>query len=279
MLAWSANAVSAPLNLDPEAAVAPTAERRTRRLRRLRHLHKSIATSYQTSLQRLTFDSLTIELLRVADVDSLLDRLPRIQFRPDERLPYWADLWPSAMALARYLERATDLSGLQVLELGCGLGLAGVVASRKGAAVTLTDYEADALAFARYNALRNGCQQAVVRHLDWHAPALTKTYELIIASDVLYERANFQPILHILQTALAPHGRFLVAEPDRPIARDFFRLLRDHEFRYERTTAPVEVNGERREVSIYHGARKSACCGSLHGDEAERGSLAAKSTS
>jgi predicted nicotinamide N-methyase len=266
MLAWSANVVSAPLNLDPEAT-APTAERRSRRLRRLRHLHKIIATAYQTSLQRLTLDSLTIELLRVADVDSLLDRLPRIQFRPDERLPYWADLWPSAMALAGYLERATNLSGLQVLELGCGLGLAGIVASRKGAAVTLTDYEADALAFARYNALRNGCQQVIVRHLDWHAPALPEAYGMIVASDVLYERAHFQPILHILQTALAPRGRFLVAEPNRPIARDFFRLLRDHEFRYERTTAHVEVNGEQHAVSIYHGARKHEWCGWLHGHE------------
>jgi ETFB lysine methyltransferase len=261
MLAWSANAVSAPLNSNLEAA-APTAEHCDRRGRRLRYLQKILETSYQTSLQRLTFDGLTIELLRVAEVDSLLDRLPRIQFRPDERLPYWADLWPSALALAQYLWRATDLRGLQVLELGCGLGLTGIVASRKGAAVTLTDYEAEALAFARYNALRNGCTQAIVRHLDWHAPALTEAYALIIGSDVLYERANFQPILHILQTALAPNGRFLVAEPNRPIARDFFRLLRDHEFRYERTTAHVEVNSEPHDVSIYHGARKIEWCGS-----------------
>src|SRR2546428_11011399 len=126
MLAWSANVVSAPLNSDLEAAAAPTAERRDRRWRRLRHLQKIIETSYQTSLQRLTFDGLSIELLRVADVDSLLDRLPRIQFRPDERLPYWAELWPSAMALARHLWHATDLRGLQVLELGCGLRLTGI---------------------------------------------------------------------------------------------------------------------------------------------------------
>jgi ETFB lysine methyltransferase len=256
MLAWSANVVSAPVNSDLDAAAAPTAERADRRRRRLRHLQKIIETSYQTSLQRLTFDGLTIELLRVADVDSLLDRLPRIQFRPDERLPYWADLWPSAMALAQCLWRGIDLHELQVLELGCGLGLAGIVASRKGAAVTLTDYEAAALAFARYNALRNGCNQATVRHLDWHAPALTEAYALIIASDILYERADFQPLLHMLQTALAPRGRFIVAEPNRPIAREFFRLLRDHGFRYERTTAHVEVNGELHEVSIYHGARK-----------------------
>ena len=253
--------MSAPLNSDLEGAAAPTVEHHGRPLRRLRRLRKLIETSYQTSLQRLTFDGLTIELLRVADVDSMLDRLPPIQFRSDERLPYWADLWPSAMALAQYLWCGVDLGGLRALELGCGLGLAGIVASRKGAAVTLTDYEADALAFARYNARRNGCEQAIVRHLDWHAPALTEVYSLIIASDVLYERANFQPILHILQTALAPDGWFILAEPNRPIARDFFRLLRDHEFRYQRTTAHVKAEGEPYDVSIYHGARKRDWCG------------------
>ena len=137
-------------------------------------------------------------MLRVADVDTLLDRLPKIQFRPDERLPYWADLWPSSLALANYLWKAVDLQGLQVLELGCGLGLVGIVASSKGGVVTFTDYEADALAFTRYNAYRNGCRQALVRHLDWHAPTLNQTYALIMASDVLYERANFHPLLHLL---------------------------------------------------------------------------------
>jgi hypothetical protein len=124
--------------------------------------------------------------------------------------------------------------------------------------VTLTDYEADALAFTRYNLLRNHCQQAGVRHLDWHAPALRQTYGLIIASDVFYERVNFLPLLHLLQLALAPEGDFILAEPNRPVARDFFRLLRDHGFQYERSTASAEVRGEQIDVSIYHGSRRKA---------------------
>jgi predicted nicotinamide N-methyase len=203
----------------------------------------------------LSFDELTVELLRVADVDALLDRLPKIQFRPDERLPYWADLWPSALALARYLWRSTAVQGLQVLELGCGLGLVGIVASRQGAAVTFTDYEADALAFARYNVLCNGCQQAIVRHLDWHTPRLAGTYARLIASDILYERANFLPLLRLLQTALGPEGRFIMAEPNRPVARHFFRLLRDYGFRYQRLPETVVVDGQQHDVSIYVGGR------------------------
>jgi ETFB lysine methyltransferase len=225
--------------------------------RRLRHLHRVIEASYATTLQPVTFDGLTIDLLRVADVDTLLDRLPPVQFRPDERLPYWADLWPSALALARYLWRTVDVRGLHVLELGCGLGLVGVIASRKGAVVTLTDYEAAALTFARYNIMHNGCQQALIRHLDWHHSTLTDRYELIVASDILYERGNFLPIVQLLQTSMAPSGRFLLAEPNRPVARDFLRLLRDHGFRYERVTESVEVDGERFDVSIYDGCQKT----------------------
>jgi ETFB lysine methyltransferase len=248
--------VSAPLNPDAEAIVEWTVQSGHRRQRRLRYLQKAIETSYATVLQVIPFSGLTIELLRVADVDTLLDRLPKVQFRSDERLPYWADLWPSSLALAQYLWQAVDLRGLEVLELGCGLGLAGVVACRKGATVTFTDYEADALAFTRYNALRNACDGAVVRHLDWHTPRLSHTYASVIASDIFYERANFSPLLHLLKTVLAPQGDFILAEPNRPIARDFFRMLRDHGFRYERSTAQIEMDAQRHEISIYHGCRK-----------------------
>jgi hypothetical protein len=64
--------------------------------------------------------------------------------------------------------------------------------------------------------------------------------------------------MQLLHRALRPDGHFILAEPNRPIARDFFRLLRDHRFQYMRATERVEVNGEVTEVSIYHGARKQA---------------------
>jgi ETFB lysine methyltransferase len=248
--------VSTPLNPHADMVVEPIHRGQNPRQGHLRYLEKTIKTSYDTVLQNIVCGGLTIELLRVADVDTLLDRLPKIQFRPDERLPYWADLWPSSLALAQYLWEAVDLQGLEVLELGCGLGLAGIAASRKGGVVTLTDYEADALAFTRYNAYRNGCQGAIVRHLDWHAPTLKQTYAVIMAADVLYERANFHPLMRLLQGTLEADGHFILAEPNRPIARDFFRLLRDHGFQYTRSTERVEVCGEVFEVSIYHGGRK-----------------------
>jgi predicted nicotinamide N-methyase len=81
---------------------------------------------------------------------------------------------------------------------------------------------------------------------------------MIMASDVLYERATFHPLIQLLESALEPNGHFILAEPNRPIARDFFRLLRDRGFQYTRTTERVEVGGEVSEVSIYHGGHKQA---------------------
>jgi predicted nicotinamide N-methyase len=248
---------SAFQNPNSGGAAGPIIVRQARLERRLRHLQRLIEASYRTTLQPVTFDGLSIEVLRVADVDTLLDRLPPVQFRPDERLPYWADLWPSALALARYLWRAVEVRGVPVLELGCGLGLVGVVAGCKGAVVTLTDYEADALAFARYNIMRNGCQRALIRHLDWHRAPLAEQYMLIVASDIIYERGNFLPIVQLLQTSMVPSGRFILAEPNRPVARDFLRLLRDRGFRYERLTESIEFEGARVDISIYDGHHKA----------------------
>jgi hypothetical protein len=64
--------------------------------------------------------------------------------------------------------------------------------------------------------------------------------------------------LYLLETALRPDGHFMLAEPNRPVARDFFRLLRDHGFRYERSTQYIAIGGERHAVSIYYGSRKQA---------------------
>jgi predicted nicotinamide N-methyase len=247
----------AALHPQPEAGDELAVPHDHRRPRRLRQLRRAIEASYDTAPQAIPLQGVTIELLRVTDVDTLLDRIPAVQYRPDERLPYWADLWPSSLALAQYLWDAADVQGLEALELGCGLGLAGIVASLKGAHVTFTDYEADALAFTRYNALRNGCTDAKVRHLDWHSPQLSQTYALIIASDLFYERVNFPPLLRVLHMALAPSGQFILTEPNRPIGRDFFRMLRDQGFQYARSTTQIAVDGETHAVSIYHGRRKT----------------------
>jgi ribosomal protein L11 methylase PrmA len=143
-----------------------------------------------------------------------------------------------------------SLRGKHVLELGCGLGLLGVVAARDGARVLCTDYEDEALAFARRNALLNGCHYVRFRLVDWRRPALKRRYDAILASDVIYEARNFGPLVALLQRFLSRGGCAFFADPGRPNAVPFFALLRQRGFTYRKVTEPVEWEG-RHHIAIY----------------------------
>jgi len=136
-----------------------------------------------------------LSLLRPASPDALLDEEA---FARDEFLPYWAELWPAATALAAALP---DVAGLRVVELGCGLGLPSLVAAARGADVTATDWAEDAVQLLRENAARNGLVvRAEVR--DWREP-WPERFDAVLAADVLYERRNVEPLLERLRE-LAP---------------------------------------------------------------------------
>src|SRR6478609_12225246 len=101
-------------------------------------------------LDRIRVGDVELELLRPAAPDALIDEEA---FADDEFLPYWAELWPAATALA---EGLPDVAGLRVVELGCGLGVPSLVAAVREADVTATDWASEAVELLRANAERNG---------------------------------------------------------------------------------------------------------------------------
>jgi len=166
-------------------------------------------------------------LFRVASVhqpERLLETISAAEFLRDERLPYWAELWTSAIVLAERILGDTALQGKSVLELGCGLGLAGIAAARAGADVTMTDYDHDALLFARWNVAVNldasSAGRAQVLPMDWRAPAAA-AYDIILGADIVYERRHFAPLWRFFSTALKPGGYVLLGEPNRRMGDDF----------------------------------------------------------
>jgi predicted nicotinamide N-methyase len=155
-------------------------------------------------------------LLRPREAESLISEQ---EFARDEFLPYWAELWPSALALADVVA-GRDVAGLDVLELGCGLGLPSLVAGRDGARVLATDWADEALALLRANASRNGVALET-RRLDWREPGELGTFDLVLAADVLYERRY----VDVLAELLPRLGReVLLADPGRPFLRPFLEL-------------------------------------------------------
>src|SRR5215210_8726850 len=99
----------------------------------------------------------TLSLLRPRDPEALLDEEA---FAPDEFLPYWAELWPASLALARALP--VRLEGSRVVELGCGLGIPSLVAAQRGADVVAVDWAEEAGALLHRNSLRNGVSLTIV---------------------------------------------------------------------------------------------------------------------
>ena len=158
----------------------------------------------------------TLRILRPPQADALIDEET---FDEDEFLPYWAELWPSGVALAEVIA-ARSLRGVRVLELGAGLGLPSLIAALGGAEVLATDWADDAVELLRDNAARNGIRLRVER-VRWDEPELLlrgAPWELVLAADVLYERRNADQLL-----ALLPQlgGELLLADPGRPFAPAF----------------------------------------------------------
>jgi predicted nicotinamide N-methyase len=151
------------------------------------------------------------------DVDALIDVAA---FEADERIPYWANVWESALVLAEELFLLDGL-GRTLLELGCGLGLPAVVAARRGFAATASDYEEPALEGVRYNAARNGADGLATRLLDWRRlPDDLGRFDVVVAADVLYEKHHATALSGVIARTLTPGGLALVADPGRARAVD-----------------------------------------------------------
>jgi ETFB lysine methyltransferase len=166
-------------------------------------------------------------MLTVRDTNALIDAITPEEFARDERLPYWAELWTSSIALARSLRRRTNLAGTTVLDLGCGLGLTGIAAVQSGAGVLMTDYDEDALCFSRWNLEANLTPRELARVslqlLDWRAREPLGEFPLIVGADIVYERSLFPALRDLFRRHLAPGGKVLLADPGRSIGLDFLR--------------------------------------------------------
>jgi predicted nicotinamide N-methyase len=160
-----------------------------------------------------------LSLLRPAAPEDLLDEEA---FERDEFLPYWAELWPAASALAAALP--ADLRGVRVVELGCGLGVPSLVAAARGAEVVATDWAADAIDLLGQNAERNGLTLRA-KVWDWRTP-WDERFDLTLAADVLYERRNVEPLVRALQR-LAPEG--LIGLAGRPYEEQFLKSVESTE--------------------------------------------------
>lgn len=221
-----------------------------------------ISSAYKTIREHLDFGELKIAVDVVTNIDDLFSQLigkgeehPDVK---DERIPYWADLWPSAIALSKYIVQSGLVkSGTKVLEIGCGLGLPGIVAGKLGAEVTFTDYLPEPLAFAEHNWKLNAGKDATFRLLDWRNPDPSFAGEIVLAADVAYERKSFDHLINAFRNLIAPGGSLLIAEPNRTFAQSFFSDLPNLGFQVKKTGFVIERREIKSNVNVYSLERSS----------------------
>ena len=199
----------------------------------------------------------TYEIAAVRDQDALLQA---VQTEDDlQHFPYGLMLWASAVGLAEYMAaQQARFIGKPVLEIGAGVGLAGLVAAHLGAIVTQTDYLNNALDFCRYNAAANNIEAVEVRQGDWRDwPADLPLFPLVIGSDVLYERALHPILLDLLPRLLLPNGTLLISDPLRPQALDFMeRLEADGSWSVQVEAWQTQFDGMQKDLAIATLTRK-----------------------
>jgi len=152
------------------------------------------------------------------NADDLIDEQAYVE---DERLPYWADVWPSARVLAERVA-TMQVDDRRFLELGCGAGLVSVAAAIAGFDVTATDYYDEALRFTALNVLVNTGVLIDTRIGDWRRfPHDIGRFQLVVASDVLYEQPHAALIAGVLDRTLTGRGSAMIADPGRVAAPRF----------------------------------------------------------
>jgi predicted nicotinamide N-methyase len=160
-----------------------------------------------------------LRILRPRDSEELLDEAA---FEHEEFLPYWAELWPSGVALARNVA-ARALRGARTLEIGCGLALPSMAAAVAGGRVVASDWSPNAIELAMRNAERCGVAfEALVCDWSQPEPLLERgPWDLVLASDVLYEPRHADTLLDLLPRLVGGRGQVLLADPGRPPTAGF----------------------------------------------------------
>lgn len=219
-------------------------------------------TAEETALRRrfrvvespILAEGRTVPLLHPASAEELIDEE---DFERDERLPYWAEIWPSARVLAERTLRQRG-AGRTLLELGCGSGLVSTCAALAGFDVTASDYYDDAVRFARVNASRNGATIRGVT-LDWRAlPSELARFDVVVASDVLYERPYGALVARVVARTLIDGGVAVIADPGRVGRADFLTALRAESLEVVRKTAVQhEQDGVRQTITLFEIRRTS----------------------
>lgn len=172
--------------------------------------------------------------LRIALPENFEPLLDAAASDPEQNLPYWAEIWPSGIALAdEILAHPEMVRGLKVLEIGSGLGVTAIAALQAGAELTVADYSPESLSLCRFNTANNMGREPHTFQINWRDPSAELRrragdgFPVVLAADVLYEKRDIEPMFELIEWLVASDGLFWLAEPGRSVAERFHERVTD----------------------------------------------------
>ncbi len=185
-------------------------------------------------VKELQIGRFSFQLCQIADLDEALAHYVQISPNDIDKIPYFSRLWESARALAELVvEREEFFAGRRVLELGCGLGLPALCAGKCGARVTASDFHPDNRAFFRQNAILNNLPEIEYWQFDWRQPGPTAEFEIILGSDLIYEKEMLDSLVSCVCRYLTPGGCFIFADPGRSALQKTVTMFEEAGFSWE----------------------------------------------
>ncbi len=214
--------------------------------------HGRPSLDYPLKHTEIFLNNRRFQLTVVDDPDQYLETLSKEDVEGTLFLPYWTYLWESSIGLAQYLsDNRTTLSNKSILEIGCGYGLAGIVAAKFGAKVTYTDFEHDALLFARHNSQQNDVSVGTYVQMDWSAPCFQNRFDVVLGADVIYEEQNWDSIIELLHNLLELKGVAIFSEPNRKNADGFFKLIRENGFTFKKSICSISLQEKTAKINLF----------------------------
>ncbi len=167
--------------------------------------------------------------------------------------PLFGQIWPSAQKLADLMQ-VWELGARRVLEIGCGLGLASLVVHRRLGDITASDCHPLSEVFLRANLQLNQLPALKYCTGNWGRPnPELGNFDLIIGSDVLYERSHPEQLAAFIQMHAATQCEVLIIDPNRGNRSSFNRrmALLGFDLSETRIDAPL-ADGARYRGSLLH---------------------------